>query len=77
LQTNRTIYWIEDPYMNISKARLIQIIKEELAQEATPDSGGITARGTDLTEMDFVQTREDLERMIGDELVSLLKQEGK
>ena len=62
--------------MNISKARLIQIIKEELAQEATPHSE-VTARGTDLTEMDFVQTREDLERMIGDELVSLLRQEGK
>jgi len=25
-----TIYWIEDPYMNISKKRLIRIIKEEL-----------------------------------------------
>jgi hypothetical protein len=69
--------------MNISKARLIQIIKEELAQEAAPGSEGAAARDLELSEspreagMDFMKTREDLERMIGNELISLLGKEGK
>ena len=44
-----TIYWIEDPYMNISKKRLIRIIKEELEQEATPGFD-VPARDVEINE---------------------------
>tara|TARA_R110000824_G_scaffold126796_6_gene286439 strand:- start:282 stop:470 length:189 start_codon:yes stop_codon:yes gene_type:complete len=58
--------------MQIPKQRLIQIIKEELERAEINEPPTATKEGAGK-DMGSVKTREDLERIIGNELVALLE----